>query len=89
MPVCVCSWASERVNWKRGAWHCSEGCGKQKGSAGIRWLGMAGSQDPAQKEQNAYTVDPCRIVFCPFQVLNCNTNPGVNPTSHLLLRGCA
>jgi len=65
--VCVCSWASERVKEKHGAWHCSEGCGKQTGSAGTRRCAMAGARDPAWEEQRAYTVDPCHIAFCPFQ----------------------
>lgn len=52
-------------------------------------FGAVGQLDPAQKEQSAHTVGPCLTVPCSFQDLNCNVNPGVRLTSHLLLRGCA
>lgn len=81
VPVCVCTWACGRANWKGRAWHCSRGFGKQEGSVGIWCCGTAGSQD---RQYRVTTLWVCALQF-PAPCLSCNTSPAVRPTSHLLL----
>lgn len=55
---------------------------------GLRGFGAVGRLGrTALPRKNA--ADPCHTVFCPFQGLNGDMNPGVSPTSHLLLGGCS